>query len=136
MNVFTTEHKSSCDTFFLRDCKNITNSLFWLLWTSLATSIKNKRHCKLAILGTFGVLDHPHQKSYYQFVGNFRAYLHPKIQLHYSLLSYDIAKNSELIRFNLVMSGHTHTQNDSINLKKPLMFICRKKNQLHSSSFP
>ena len=63
-----------------------------------------------SILRTLGVLDHPHQKSYYQFVGNFRTYLYPKNQLHYSLLSYDIAKNSELIMFNLVMSGHTHTK--------------------------
>ena len=36
------------------------------------------RHCKLAILGTLGILDHPHQKSWYQFVGNFYAYLHAK----------------------------------------------------------
>ena len=35
------EHKSSCDFFFLIYCKNITNFLFWVLWTCLATSIKN-----------------------------------------------------------------------------------------------
>ena len=46
-----------------------------------------QRHCKLAILGTMGMLDHHHQKSCYRFVGNFHAYLHAKNQLHYSLIS-------------------------------------------------
>ena len=36
----TIEHKSSCDTFFLRYCKNITNILSWVIWTCLATFIK------------------------------------------------------------------------------------------------
>ena len=34
------EHKSSCDTNFLIYSKNITNLLFWVLWTCLTTSIK------------------------------------------------------------------------------------------------
>ena len=38
-------------------------------------------------LGTLGMLDHPYQKSCYQFVGKFHAYLHAKNQLDYSLLS-------------------------------------------------
>ena len=37
----TIEHKSSCNTFFLIYCKNITNFLFWILLTCLVTSIKN-----------------------------------------------------------------------------------------------
>ena len=41
MICITTEHKSSCDTFFLRYYKNITNFLFWERWTCLVTSIKN-----------------------------------------------------------------------------------------------
>ena len=40
-----------------------------------------QRHCKLAILGSLGMLDYPHQKSWYQFVGNVHAYLHAKNQL-------------------------------------------------------
>ena len=41
MFYITTEHKSSCDNFFSIYCTNITNFLFWVLWTCLATSIKN-----------------------------------------------------------------------------------------------
>ena len=41
MICITVEHKSSCDTFFLIYCKNITNFLFWELCACLATSIKN-----------------------------------------------------------------------------------------------
>ena len=34
------EHKSSCDTFFLLYFENITNFLYWVLWTCIATLIK------------------------------------------------------------------------------------------------
>ena len=37
----TIKHKSSCKTFFLRYCKNITNFLFSVLWICLATSTEN-----------------------------------------------------------------------------------------------
>ena len=39
-----------------------------------------------AILGTLGMPNHHHQKSY-QFVGNFHAYFHTKNQLHHLILS-------------------------------------------------
>ena len=32
--------QSSCDNFFLIYCKNITNFLFWVFWTCMATSSK------------------------------------------------------------------------------------------------
>ena len=37
----TIEHKSRCTTFLLIYCKNMTNFLFWVLCSCLATSIKN-----------------------------------------------------------------------------------------------
>ena len=40
MFYITIEHKSSCNIFFLTYCKNITNFLFWVLWTCLAVSFK------------------------------------------------------------------------------------------------
>ena len=40
MFCITVEQKSSCNTFFLIYCKNITNFLFWVPWTCLAISIK------------------------------------------------------------------------------------------------
>ena len=46
-----------------------------------------QRHCEVAILVNLGILGHPHQKSYYQFLGNFHDYLHAKTHLHHSLLS-------------------------------------------------
>ena len=46
-----------------------------------------QRYCKVAILVTLGILGHPHQNSYYQFLGNFHDYLHAKNHLHHSLLS-------------------------------------------------
>ena len=84
---------------------------------------------------TLGVLDHLHQKSYYQFVGNFRAYLHAKINFitHFFLTILQKTANLLCLTWSCLA---THTQNDSTNLKKPLMFICKKKNQLHSLSFP
>ena len=33
------EHSSSCNTFFLIYCKNITNFLFWILWICVTISI-------------------------------------------------------------------------------------------------
>ena len=39
--LYHKEHRSSCDTLFLIYCKNITNLLSWVLWTYLATPIKN-----------------------------------------------------------------------------------------------
>ena len=46
-----------------------------------------QKHWKFTILGTLGMLDHPYQKSLYQFIGNFHAYLPQKNQLHHSLFS-------------------------------------------------
>ena len=34
------EQKSSCNPFFFTYCENITNFLFWIIWTCLAVSIK------------------------------------------------------------------------------------------------
>ena len=63
------------------------------------------------------MLDHLHQISKNQFVGNFRAYLHAKNQLHHVLLSQEIA-NLFFFWGDFGMTGHIHL-NDSINLKKP-----------------
>ena len=43
--------------------------------------VKNELHplFYVVILGTLGMLHHPHQKSKYQFVGNFYGYLHEDI---------------------------------------------------------
>ena len=46
MFCITIEQKSSCDTFFLRYCKNIIKFLFWELWTCLTTYAKVKPACR------------------------------------------------------------------------------------------
>ena len=93
-----------------------------------------QRNCKDAILATLGMLDHTHQKLYFQFAGNFYAYLHAKNQLMNHFFLKIFKRNSKLVVLgNLRMSGHT--QNDSINSKKPLMFICRQKINFICHSF-
>ena len=68
-----------------------------------------QRQCRLAFLGTLGMLDHPNQKSYYQFVGNFHAYLHVKINFITPFFLQILQRNSNLVILShLGMSGHTH----------------------------
>ena len=62
--------------FILRYCKDIVNLLF---------------------LGILGMLDHPYQKSQYQFVWNFHAHLHAENQLHHSLLLKLLQKIANLL---------------------------------------
>ena len=62
--------KSTCRKL---SCKKSTSSNFF--YEVL------QRHNKLEILVNLRMLDHSHQKSQYQFVGNFHTYLHPKNQL-------------------------------------------------------
>ena len=54
------------------------------------------------------MLDHPLQKSWYQFAGNFHTYMYAINQLDQSLVSYDIAKKKQLVILdNLGMPRHT-----------------------------
>ena len=76
------------------------------------------------------MLDHSHQKSQYQFIGNFHLYLHVKGHLHLqsqltSFLKH--CKGIESLLFWVIWAClATHTSNDSINLKKYLMFFCKQ----------
>ena len=55
------------------------------------------------------MLEHPLQKSYYQFLGNVRVYLHAKNQLPDSLPSLNIAKIGKLVILgNMGILSHTH----------------------------
>ena len=72
------------------------------------------------------MIDRPHQKSLYQFVGNFHAYLHAKDQLHHSLFFKILQRKSKLVILgNLGMPGHRHLK--SINLREPSILICIQK---------
>ena len=63
------------------------------------------------------MLDHPHQKSKYQLVGNFHAYLHAKNQLHHSLLSKILQRNSRIVILDdLGMPGYTHTPKMTVSV--------------------
>ena len=87
-----------------------------------------QRHCKVAILVPFGMLAHPHQKSYYQFVGNFHAYLLAKNQLHTHFFLKILQGNSKLVILgNLGMSGQFEETFDVYQ---------QAKNLLHPSFFP
>ena len=81
---------------------DIANLLFWELWECLTIP----------------------SKSQYQFVGSFHSYLHAKINFITHFFLKILQRNRKLVILgNLDMPGHTHL-NDSINLKKPLIFIC------------
>ena len=102
---------------FINMQKNPTSSVTFFL-----------RYWKLAILENLRMLDHPHQKSEYQFVDNFHAYLHSKKQLHLSLSFLRYCKEIKNLLFWIIWTCLvTHTQNKSINLKKPMIFIGRQK---------
>ena len=94
-----------------------------------------QRYCKL-VLGILGMHSYIDQNWYYQLVENFRVYLQAYNQLHPPphVFSGYIAKICKVfILGTLGMPGCTppclvaHTQNDSINLQKTLMFICIPK---------
>ena len=70
---------------------------------------------------------HAHQELCYQLVEDFCVYLQAKNQLHLSRFSRDIAKKCKLLILVLWTFLATHTQNDSINLQKTLMFVCIPK---------
>ena len=53
----------------------------------------------LDILETLGMLDHPPQKSWYQFPGNFRAYLLQKINFIIHFFHKILQRNSKLAKF-------------------------------------
>ena len=109
--------ESTCrKVWCLSACKKInfiSNLFFKILW----------RHFKLAILGLREYLTIP-IKNY---TISLHTYLHATNQLHYSLLSSDIEKNSKLVIIGVWACLVTHTENDSINMKKSLMFICKQK---------
>ena len=88
----------------------IFNLIFEILW----------RHCKLAIAWP------PPSKSQYQFVGNFDALAFKKST---SLLTSFLRHSKEIVKLFWALWAclTTQTWNDSINLKKPLAFICRQK---------
>ena len=78
------------------------------------------------------MLVHPHQKSLYQFEGDFHAYLHAKksTSLYFFFEIFQI--NSKFaILFNLGMSEYTH----SIILKETSVYL-QGKNRFHLSRFP
>ena len=95
-----------------------------------------QRYCKL-VLGTLGMHSYIDQNWYYQLVENFRVYLQAYNQLHppspHVFSGYIVKICKVLILGTLGMPGCTHpclvahTQNDSINLQKTLMFICMPK---------
>ena len=60
-------------------------------------------------LGTLVMLDHPHEKSQYQCVGNFHAYMHAKTNFITLFFLKILYKNSKLVILgNLGMPGHKH----------------------------
>ena len=86
----------------------------------------SQRYCKLVILCTSGMPGYAHPKWQYQLVVNFRVYLQAKYQLYPPHFSGDIEKIWKLILIliNIFQTCLvTHTQNDSINLQKTLMFV-------------
>ena len=88
-----------------------------------------QRYCKLIVLGPLDMPGYTRPKRYYQLVENLRVYLQAKKQFHPSCFTGDIAKIYKLI---LVLWAClvAHTQNDSINLCKTLMFISMLKTNL------
>ena len=73
------------------------------------------------------MLAHPHQKSLYQFEGNFHANLHAKNQLHSTSFLRYFKEKANLLFWVILACLTTHTWNNSINLKKSLMRIYRQK---------
>ena len=84
------------------------------------------RHCKLSILEILEILVHLHQKSLYQFEGDFQAYLHTEksTSLYFFLDIYQRSSKRAILG-NMVMPGYTNSH--SINSKEPFMFVYRLK---------
>ena len=49
-------------------------------------------HCKIVILGSFGIPGYAHSKWYYQLVENFHVYLHIENQPHHQYFCGNVAK--------------------------------------------
>ena len=88
-----------------------------------------QRYCKLIVSGTLGMPGNRNPKRYCQLEENFRVYLQAKNPKNLPCFSGDIAKINKLVILGTL--GTTclvaHTQNDSINLYKTSMFICKPK---------
>ena len=67
------------------------------------------RHCKLAILGTLGILNHPHQNHTTNLYQAFMFICMQKINLINHFFLKLMQRNSTLVILgNLGMPGHTH----------------------------
>ena len=60
------------------------------------------------------MLDHPHQKPYFQFVGNFHNYLHVKNQLHHHFVLTILQRYANLLFCVFGACLAMHTYNESI----------------------
>ena len=102
-------------TSFLRYCQNIENLLFWEFWECL--TISNK--IIVSICNKLSWLSACKESS--SSLTSFLTYCKEIANLLFWVFWVCLA---------------THNQNDSINLKKPLRFICSQKNHLHLLCFP
>ena len=91
-------------------------------------------YCQLAILGTLIMAGYIHPNWYYQLEENFCIYIHAKNQLHPPTSFWKIYKENVNFLFWVLwarLAVHTKidsiSQNDTIDLKKTLMFICMQK---------
>ena len=84
------------------------------------------RYCKdianFGILSTLGMPGYAHLTRYYQPEEKFSVYLQAKNRHHSPCFSGDIANICKLL-----ILGNLANPNDSINLKKTLMFTCMPK---------
>ena len=101
---------------------------------------KNQLHlwfpyCKLATLGTLGMLDHLHHKSQYQFVGSFHAYLQAQNQSHFSRFPWDNAKILQNCYFGYYGHALLCTPKVILSTCRKLLCYLQAKYQLNSQSF-
>ena len=99
----------------MRYCQNIENLLFWEFWECLTISIK----IIVSICSKLSWLSACKESS--SSLTSFLIYCKEIANLLFWVFWVCLA---------------THNQNDSINLKKPLKFICWQKNILHLLCFP
>ena len=99
--------------FFLRFCKDIANLLFWKLWECFTICIKNY---SIDMLKTFMLI------------------CMQKNQLHHSLLSKILQRNSRLVILaNLIMLGHTHKI--IVSMWRNLLYLSKGKKLTPSFMF-
>ena len=93
-----------------------------------------QRYRKFVVLGTLGMPGYVRPKWYYYLIENFYVYLQVKNQLPPPCLYGDIAKIWKLVLHTFACLV-TLTQNGTISLLKPLMFIWMQKINLSFTSF-